>query len=29
MKLKKYILAGSLAVLLSTTAVATLEGNKA
>ncbi|MCS5349654.1 complement inhibitor SCIN [Staphylococcus aureus] len=29
MKLKKYILTGSLAVLLSTAAVATLDGNKA
>ncbi len=29
MKIKKYILAGSLAVLLSTTAVSTLNGNKA
>ncbi|MBE5662797.1 complement inhibitor SCIN family protein [Staphylococcus sp. SS87] len=29
MKLKKYILAGSLAMLLSSTAVATLDGNKA
>ncbi|PZJ70102.1 complement inhibitor SCIN family protein [Staphylococcus aureus] len=29
MKIKKYILSGSLAVLLSTTIVATIEGNKA
>ncbi|HEA5920495.1 TPA: complement inhibitor SCIN family protein, partial [Staphylococcus aureus] len=28
MKIKKYILSGSLAVLLSTTIVATIEGNK-
>ena len=29
MKFKKYIVAGTLAVLLSTTAVSTLDGNKA
>ncbi|HDP2765899.1 TPA: complement inhibitor SCIN [Staphylococcus aureus] len=29
MKLKKYILTGTLALLLSSTAIATLEGNKA
>ncbi|HEA0008477.1 TPA: complement inhibitor SCIN-B, partial [Staphylococcus aureus] len=29
MKFKKYILTGTLALLLSSTAIATIEGNKA